>query len=81
MEEDDVMAWNFYGVNATAFTRDFGLMPSLMAEVGYAGPERSLFLSKLSAIHDMVVRKGNEKVKKAGPQEKPGLTLEGGENG
>ena len=52
LDEGDVMALNFYFENATAFVRDFGLMPGFLGELGLEGGCRRVFRAKLNKIHD-----------------------------
>jgi hypothetical protein len=51
LEESSAFAWHFYKMNATMFVRDFGLMPGLVAELGYEDSDRRIFLAKLDLIH------------------------------
>lgn len=80
LEADDAAAWNFYWENARAFVREFGLMEARIAELSYEGVAKSIFLERLSAIHDMVKEK-RAQVAREPAEEKPAVTIEGAENG
>jgi hypothetical protein len=77
---DDAVAWNFYWENARAFVREFGLMEMRIAEMSYEGVAKSIFIERLSAIHEMVIGKRAEAAREPA-EEKPAVTIEGSENG
>jgi len=62
--DHDQWAINFYVEHATPFVQEFGLMPKFMDELGLGGIERQIFLAKLSAIHDMMLRMRAEEIRK-----------------
>jgi len=64
LEDDDRVALNFYFENATTFVQEFGLMPKFIDELGLTGMERRLFMAKLSAIHNAVLRLRAEEIQK-----------------
>lgn len=53
LQDWDLFAWQFYMENATAFTRDFNLMPGLIMEMNLETQTKRLFLKKLDMIHRM----------------------------
>lgn len=77
---DDTAAWNFYWENARAFVREFGLMESRIAKLSYEGVAELIFMDRLCAIHDMVIRKREEAAREPA-EERPAMTIEGAENG
>jgi len=58
------VALNFYFENATPFVQEFGLMPKFIDELGLQGVERRIFMAKLSAIHEVVLRLRAEELRK-----------------
>jgi hypothetical protein len=76
-----VAAWNFYFRNVSAFVREYGIMPMRIADTGYEGVAKEIFIQKCSAVHDMVTRKGAAKAAARAGQEDPAVTIEGSENG
>lgn len=80
LEADDVAAWNFYQQEATPFAREFGLMDVRIAELSFDGVARSIFVAKLSAIHNAMTDHAERKAKEAG-EDKPEPFAEGDENG
>lgn len=63
----DQLAFRWYNENATGFIKDFGLMPTLLSELGMVPGSRCLFLTKVSHIHrtmmDVSQREAEEKGK------------------
>ena len=51
----DAMAFRWYNENATGFVKDFGIMPTLLNELGLTHGGRSLFLMKVSLIHRTMI--------------------------
>ena len=51
LPDSDQRALVWYSYHATAFSRDFGLMPMFVNEVELEGASRRLFLHKLNMIH------------------------------
>ncbi len=49
------MAWNFYQENATAFVREFGLMPGRIARAGLGSAANDVFVARLGLIHATVL--------------------------
>jgi hypothetical protein len=80
LEGDDIMAWNFYMTEATPFVRDFGLMNGRIAEIPFEGVAKSIFVKKLSAVHNAVMEHAASMAKEE-TGEKPEVVIEGSENG
>ena len=74
------MAWNFYQRTAKTFVRDFGLMDGRIADMNYDGVAKSIFIDKLSAVHDAMMERDARAAKEAG-EDKPEVFAEGDENG
>jgi hypothetical protein len=55
--ETSLWCLNWYEQNATAFTRDFGLMPVRLAALGLDGTQLELFVAMQSLIHDNMIFK------------------------
>ncbi len=51
LDDHSAAVLDWYYENATAFARDFGLMPGLIAGMGLRGDERAITLAKLNAIY------------------------------
>lgn len=82
MEDDDTAAWNFYMQTATPFVKEFGLMNDLVREMGVEGvANKTIFLGKLSAIHNAVMEWATREAAKDAGKEKPDFMAEGSDNG
>lgn len=74
------MAWNFYMTEATPFARDFGLMNGRIAEIPFESVAKSIFVQKLSAVHNAVMEHAAREAKEE-TGEKPDFVVTGAENG
>jgi len=53
--EHDNFAWEFYFDNSSAFSREYGVFPVLITDLGLSYYEKSLFVRKLSMIYDSML--------------------------
>lgn len=51
-------------MNATPFVRDFGLMPERVAECGFDGVAKSIFMARLNVIHESIIEAAQKRAAK-----------------
>ena len=51
LDDHDLFVFDWYGENCTAIVKEYGLMPSLIAELDLAGDKKTIFLNKLNMIY------------------------------
>ena len=54
MGEADRFAWAWYATHASLFVQEYGLMPGLIADLGFEGMEREMFLARMALIHSTI---------------------------